>query len=184
MGAFAVAMPNANQQAVAIVAGQSALETANWSAMWNWNAGNLTTNGGTYVLQGKLSLHFQAFDSMQDGAAAMVAWLSTRGALPYALQGDLQGYVQALAKGCYLGCIGQVAQQSDGSSRAVTQGDYDTYRAGIQGRITQLGLLSIPLPAAGMSFGTALAAGAAIVAVGGAFAYTARREGWRLALAR
>jgi hypothetical protein len=183
MGALAAAMGTTQQEAVAIVAGQSAVETANWGGgLWNYNLGNLTASSGqNYVMQGSLSLHFQAFDSLTDGAAAMVAWLSSRGALPYALNGDLAGYVAALAKGCYLGCIGNQAQQSDGSTRAVTQQDYNNYQAGIQARINSLGLLTIPIPQ-GNSLLPAVAAAAAIAAGGAILTYLIHREGWRLAL--
>lgn len=183
MGALAAAMGTSEQKAVAIVAGQSAVETANWrGGLWNFNLGNLAAGSGqNYVQQGSLAMHFQAFDSLTDGAAAMVSWLTSRGALPFALNGDLTGYVGALAKGCYLGCIGKQAEQSDGTTRAVTQADYDAYQAGIQGRINSLGLLAIPIPQ-GDSLFPAIAAAGVIAAAGFVATHLIHREGWKLAL--
>lgn len=58
-------------------AAQSALETATWSAMWNWNVGNITTKGRVYVLLPGLGQHFAAYASLEAGARAFVGYLDS-----------------------------------------------------------------------------------------------------------
>jgi hypothetical protein len=120
---------------VRMLAAQSAVETAGWTAMASWNLGNVTALGDQpYMLQGSNPLHFRAYDSLDEGARDFVSFLGRRGLLPYAAHGDLDGYVARLEATCYLGCVGSVGV--DG--RTVPASDYDAYRAGIASWMSKL----------------------------------------------
>jgi hypothetical protein len=125
-----------SRDAANVIAAQSADETASWKYMYNWNPGNVTASGSEdYDIESSSnSGHFQAFSSLADGAAAMVSWVTTRGALPFAESGDVAGYVQKLAEHCYLGCIGS----TDQTGHTVDQTDYDNYQAAISGRLPEM----------------------------------------------
>lgn len=117
-----------SRTAANIAAAQSADETASWTAMHNWNVGNVTvgsTSSADWMLQGSNPIHFASYGSLLDGAKAMVNWLQTRN-VP--LTGDITAYVNALRTGCYLGCIGN----TDATGHTVSQTDYTNYQAAIQ----------------------------------------------------
>jgi hypothetical protein len=138
LGAFLRAIPGATQQAAAIVTAQACVETANGTAMHNWNPGNVTvasTSSASWMLQGSNTLHFAAYPNLAAGAAAMVSWLTKNGALPHALSNDLAGYMGALQAGCYLGCVGS-------GSPPTTQQDYTNYQNGISSRLANLDALA------------------------------------------
>ena len=160
--------PGTSARALAIVAAQSDVETAAWAAMWLWNFGNITAvSGQDYQILPGLTGSFRAYAAPIDGAADYVRWLSTRGVLPYALTGDVAGYVGALRAGCYLGCIGQTDQRG----HTVSQSDYDAYQSAISARMARYETM-VPIPySAGLSVGQALLAGASLLAIGGAVAY-------------
>jgi len=122
-----------SRDAANIVASQSADETANWQAMWNWNPGNVTASGSQdYVIQSSSNPgHFRAFSTLLEGAQAMVGWLQAKGAIAAAESGNISAYVAALAAGCYLGCIGN----TDQTGHTVSQTDYDNYQAAITSRL-------------------------------------------------
>lgn len=86
-----------SQNAAIMLAAQSALETAGWTAMWNWNLGNITTSSGDYfILQGDQSHRYIPFGSLSSGSDYFVSYLSGHGLIPYADAGDLAGYVAKL----------------------------------------------------------------------------------------
>ncbi len=137
--------------ALAMVAAQSAVETDAWRAMWRWNFGNVTAAGAQdyQILPGN-PLHFRAFASPTAGAAAMVAWLARRGCLPYAEAGDLDGFVAALERSCYLGCLPP--------SGSASQADYDSYRRAIAARMRELsGVTPAPSPGGTLAWWVAAA---------------------------
>jgi hypothetical protein len=65
-----------------MLAAQSALETRNWQAMWNYNFGNITTNSDPWYTLGTeatVGAHrYRPFNSASDGAAYYVAFLKRR----------------------------------------------------------------------------------------------------------
>lgn len=121
------------QSALPMVAAQSAVETAAWRSMVQWNMGNVTPSaaqlaaGIDWMTQGVPGMKYIAYPDAVAGAKGMLGWLSSHGLLAYATANDLTGYMNALRAGCYLGCIGLV----DGTGHTVSQTDYDNYRAGI-----------------------------------------------------
>jgi hypothetical protein len=187
LGGILAALPQgAPQIAGAIITAQSADETASWTAMHNWNVGNVTTanpNVDDWMLQGSNPIKFRAFPDLASGAAAMVAWLSTRGVLPFAYAGDIAGYVGQLAAHCYLGCIGN----TDPTGHTVSQDDYNNYQAAIAARTNSyLAITPIYPPSASKgptNAGAALILGAAAV-VTFAAVHTARRNGHLVSLSR
>lgn len=104
---------------------QSALETAHWAAMWNWNAGNVTTLGDYILLPGN-PLHFKSYSTLGDGCLGMLQWLNAHGVMGAAHNDDLDAYVAALKVGAYLG----------------EQGNYASYQAGIASYITKYSTLN------------------------------------------
>lgn len=92
----------------------SALETARWTAMYNWNAGNVTDGTCHGRVRGDVgtyrnphvtdALNFSAFSSLGAGAIAEIATLSCMGAMHAADAGDLGSFQYALETGCYAGC--------------------------------------------------------------------------------
>lgn len=176
LGAIKAALPDAPQMALAIIAAQSGVETANWSpdGFKNFNLGNITVGPNSsqdWMVQGSNPLHFAAYSSLKEGAQAMVDWLRTRGALGAAYAGSVANYVGALRRGCYLGCVGQ------GST---TEQDYINYEAGINARLPRLLATTPILP---QSLPKQLIAAGAILAVAGATAYAIDdslfRAAWR-----
>jgi hypothetical protein len=93
----------------------SALETAHWSQMYNWNAGNVTDGTCHGRVRGDVgtyrnphvtdALNFSAFSSLGEGARAEMATLLCMGAMDAADAGDLAGFQHALQTGCYAGCV-------------------------------------------------------------------------------
>lgn len=85
---------------------QSALETANWKSLYNFDLGNVTTANpnDSWFFQYQGSLKFKAYASLDDGALAMMSWLQKHGAIAAADANDLNAYGDALQRGCYVGC--------------------------------------------------------------------------------
>ncbi len=126
----AVAPSSLTPEGLRLIAAQSAVETAHWKAMHNWNFGNVTpySDSEDWITQGVRNMRYDAFPNGLKGAKAMMDWLSRHGALDPASRGDYAGYMQALQNGCYLGCIGNT-DPSDGHT--IGQSDYDTYGANL-----------------------------------------------------
>lgn len=91
---------------------QSAVETAHWKAMWNFNPGNYTHDPrdsydwfhiGHNALGEASKLAFRSYGSLGDGCRDLVHWLKTHGALAPADAGDVPGYVAKLKAGWYVG---------------------------------------------------------------------------------
>jgi hypothetical protein len=87
---------------------QSALETANWSQLFNYNAGNVTTahpdtDDWYYNPHVTVDLKFHAFPTLGQGCITMMSWLKNHGAIPSADAGDAEAYRQALIAGGYAG---------------------------------------------------------------------------------
>jgi hypothetical protein len=162
------------REALLMAGAQSAVETAGWKSMRNFNAGNITATNPSvqpWMLQGSNAIRFVAYPTPQAGFGAFLAWLSTHGLLAHAVANDLPGYIAQLRSNCYLGCIGRV----DANGTTVSQTDYDNYQAGISAWMTKLRAVAPILPAdasanvARSGKGTAIAL--AILALGGAVAY-------------
>lgn len=103
---------------------QSAFETAHWTGMWNWNAGNVTTTGDYVILPGN-ALHFKSYDTLGAGALDMLRWLKSHAIMTYADNADLAGYVGALKAANYFG-----------------DGDAASYQAGMQNYVNQYSTLN------------------------------------------
>lgn len=105
---------------------QSALETARWRSMWNFNFGNIRGEGDAgwtsfeagEIVDGKevilppgVDNKFAAYSGRLAGARAFVGFLCTashppapnrfQGAIDAAMRGDLAGYVHGLKAGGY-----------------------------------------------------------------------------------
>jgi hypothetical protein len=111
-----------DENAARMLAAQSALETAGWTAMWNYNFGNITTASSDYVLLPGNALHFKPYGSIAAGASDFVDYLTKRGLLPFAENGDLQGYVDRLQAIGYAG-----------------NADYGAYASGMRSWLHRLG---------------------------------------------
>lgn len=91
---------------------QSAVETAHWHAMWNWNPGNYTHGPkdsydwffiGHNALGEASTLQFRSYGSLGEGCRDLVGWLKSHGTIASADAGDVPGYVQSLQRGWYVG---------------------------------------------------------------------------------
>ena len=89
--------------AVRVLAAQSALETARWSALYNWNLGNITTASSEDWYDVGTGLHFKSYTSLQDGATSFIAYISKINALGLAAAGDVGSYVNRLRAANYYG---------------------------------------------------------------------------------
>jgi hypothetical protein len=157
--------------ALSVLAAQSALETASWQKMRNWNLGFIThgsDNFDWFVLGGSNLLHFRAYASLDQGAADYVTYLNKRGLLDFAASGDLQGYVNRLKEIRYAGASCDEAPQPCG--------DYNAYLSGMRGFVTQFqGVSPKPseaVPADGVRIGPILAA---VALAGGAYWLATRK---------
>lgn len=86
---------------------QSAIETAHWTAMFNNNAGNVTTanpNQEAWMYEPGNQLKFRSYATLGDGCVSMLKWLEAHGTLTHADAGDIPGYLASLKAGCYAGC--------------------------------------------------------------------------------
>lgn len=144
--------------------GQSADETAHWTAMRMWNVGFITSTSSQpyFVLGGSNQLHFAAYGSLGDGCVAMMRWLNAHGSLAAADAGDFAGYIAGLQSGGYLG----------------SGGDYVTYGNTIASIVNAYdSLVPVPYGAGGgvvqrLSNGRALALGAGLLTLAALAAYT------------
>jgi hypothetical protein len=94
--------------AAKMLAAQSAQETNEWQAMWNWNLGNIavSTVDQPWVYQSSTNkIRFWSFDTLADGAKFYVDRLSSWGLLKYANVGDIEGYVGVLEH-IHYACVG------------------------------------------------------------------------------
>jgi hypothetical protein len=91
---------------------QSALETLNWRAMWNWNPGNYTHGPkdsydwffiGHNALGEASHLQFRSYGSLGEGCRDLMRWLKSHGTIASADAGDVPGYVKSLQAGWYVG---------------------------------------------------------------------------------
>jgi hypothetical protein len=169
------------QSAVLMVAAQSAVETAGWKSMVQWNMGNVTPSaaqiaaGISWMTQGVPNMRFIAYPDAVSGARGMLGWLQGHGLLPYAEANDLVGYTARLAAGCYLGCIGST---DPSNGQTITQANYNSYAGGIASWMQKLqNVQPLAPPGAPWSFPTTkrvlLVVG--IVGAAAALAYAARQ---------
>lgn len=151
---------------------QSAFETGSWQKMIDWNTGYLTAAAGEdWFLAYSGSLHFKAYDSLDDGALAMMSWLFKHGALAAADANDLNAYGDALQRGCYVGCPWSCGAGIDPA----------TCRARYMGGIASLmhryaGVVPAPASSPSQNNTSALVKGAAIIGAAGFFAWALRRR--------
>jgi hypothetical protein len=91
---------------------QSAVETAHWKAMWNFNPGNYTSTGsdgrdwffiGHNALGEASHLKFRSYGSLGEGCRDMMDWLAKHGALAAADAGAVPAYNAKLQAGWYVG---------------------------------------------------------------------------------
>lgn len=154
---------------------QSALETGNWTKLYNFDLGNVTTahpDQEDWFYQYAGSLKFKAYASLDDGALAMMTWLFKHGALAAADANDLNAYGDALQRGCYVGCPWSCGA---GIDPATCRAQYMSGIASLMHRYAGVVPSSTPLPPS-QNNTTALAKGAAIVAAAGFFAWALRRR--------
>ena len=123
-------------------AAQSALETGQWQQMYCWNTGNVTHvsgDGYDYFHQpgGEVNgvpLDFRAYADLAAGAHDQLRLLNKNGVLTFADAGDLDGYIEALAQSCYVGC------------RTATYDPYPAYKRAMDGLTTQLLQITPTMP--------------------------------------
>lgn len=147
---------------------QSALETSSWRAMWNWNAGNVTTADGvkdswislTDIASSTSGLKFKAYKDLGAGCEDMLRFLAKHNILQLATNGDIGAYVNGLAAAWYAGKPG-----APGSA------DYGAYASTMMGLANQF-KSTIPTPyGRNLSIAASLGIGAAVVTVIGAAVY-------------
>jgi len=133
LGALQAVLPDGTSRGgLLMVAAQSAVETASWRSMWNWNFGNVTPTAAQlqthdWVMHAQTgSMKYLAFSDPISGAKVMVDWLTSHGLLAAAEAGDLDAYMAGLQNGSYLGTVGLV----DGN-------DYTNYKNAIAGLMAQ-----------------------------------------------
>lgn len=166
LGAVQAALPyGTSRDAVNLIAAQSAVETAGWAAMHNYNFGNVTPTAaqaasGPWMDQG-LPMKYIAYPDALSGAMGMVGWLTSHGLIAAASIGDLDSYMAGLQAGCYLGCVGL----TDPTGHTVSQTDYDNYRAGIASWIAKLAPLTPVAPPGSFPWGMT-AVGVSLAAAG------------------
>ena len=166
--------------AVRMVAAQSAVETAGWAAMRNWNLGNVTPSaaqvaaGIAWMTQNVPNMKYIAYANPVAGAQGMMGWIRGHGLLPYAEQGDLAGYVQQLQNGCYLGCVGNT---DPSNGKAITTQDYANYSSGISAWMSKLAGVTPTAPPMPLDWGD-VALGAAGLAAAGIALVTYARPDW------
>jgi len=178
LGALEQAWVNVTGQAsdwsgILILAAQGAMETSNFAKLYDYNLGNIMhTAGDGYDYNHRpevpqASMIYRVYDSLLEGAEDLVRWAIHHGAGDALQSGDVDGYMNALRAGCYLGCIG--GQVPGGS--VVSQSDYDTYQGGIESYMNRFSSVTPILPPSPSPLGW----GAAIagVAVLGGLAYVA-----------
>ena len=174
LGAILYVLPSGSTRTAAnMIAAQSAIETANWKSMHNWNMGNVTPSQGQISagiswMNQNLPMKYIAFSDIVAGSRAMVNWIIARGALPAANSGDLVGYMSKLQASCYLGCIGN----TDPTGHTVTAADYAGYQSGIASRMSTLATVTPEMPSwwevlspADIALGTTAVAAAAVGAI-------------------
>jgi hypothetical protein len=124
-----------------MVAAQSAVETAGWTACRNNNLGNITPSasqlnaGIAWMTQNVPNMKFISYPNAVAGAAGMMGWIRSHGLLPYAESGDLSGYTGRLQAGCYLGCVGNT---DPSNGQPITAQAYTNYQSGIAAWMTKL----------------------------------------------
>jgi hypothetical protein len=146
------------RNAATVLASQSALETAQWQKLWDYNVGNVTCAAAirTGLPCCTRGLTFAVYPSLAAGAADMVAFLGKHGggasassALGRAAAGDVPGFVARLQAMHYAG-----------------DADYAAYERAIAAGVPLLGKLELaPAPWVGVleALGVALALGAVAV---------------------
>lgn len=171
LGAFIAALPpGAPRVAANLMAAQSAIETAHWRSMNNWNLWNITPShaqlaaGIAWMDQGLAPMQYIAYRSILDSAIDAVAWSKRRGYFDALYAGDVGGYLADLRATCFLGCVGN----TDPLGHTVTDADYAAYGASIASISAQLASVTPSMPApAGASPGLELAAVAALAVAAG-----------------
>jgi hypothetical protein len=145
--------------------------------------GNITPANPTttpWMNQNVPNMKYVAYANILAGAQGMVAWLTKRGCITYANQGDLSGYMSQLQQYCYLGCVGNT---DPSNNQTITQGNYTAYQSGISGYLVKLASVT-PDPPSWWSLLTTsdqalLAAGGITAAAVGATAwYTGNLPRW------
>jgi len=115
--------------ALAMLAAQSAVETAGWKKMHRWNFGNITTKTGPFFRLVNDTAHkYRIYQSAEDGARALVELLRDHYPEAWRLLGadDVRTYAEALkSRGYYEASPAEYAialRSWYPSFRAVTQG--------------------------------------------------------------
>ena len=161
------------RSAVLMVAAQSAVETAAWKSMVQWNMGNVTPSaaqlaaGISWMTQGVPNMKYIAYPDAVSGAKGMLGWIQSHGLLPYAEAGDLAGYAAKLQAGCYLGCVGNI---DPSNGKPITQQAYASYEAGISSWMSKLSGVAPVVPPMPNGFWQKALIAAASLTVAGAVA--------------
>ena len=151
-----------NFYSILLPTAQSALETSKWRAMWNYNAGNVATahpETDDWMDLG-VGLRFKAYKNLGDGCVDMMKWLAQHNCLAAAASGDAGAFTQALAVGCYAGCVGQPG--------AV---DYSKYAAGIYDLAKEFSSVTPTPYGPGLGWLASFGLGLGIVSAAGVAAY-------------
>lgn len=144
---------------------QSADETMHWAVLTHWNLGFISqpNKNQPYFYRGSNPVPFAVYNTLGDGAVALMKWLNKYGLLAAADNGDYAGYAAGLKAGGYLG----------------SAGDYTGYVNTIAGIVPSYASL-VPVPYGGsgpsivqrLSNGKALALGAGLLTLAALAAYT------------
>lgn len=123
----------------------SSLETAHWTAMYNYNAGNITTAGNEnwYTNPGvTVNLKFIAYDNAGAGCEGEISWLNSHGVLKYADTGDYPGFMSAMTASGYGGSGNYPDLQSIiNNLSSIVPGGYSPYFGGSK-RILDVALMA------------------------------------------
>jgi hypothetical protein len=98
------------KNALAMMAAQSAVETAAWAVCYDYNLGNITHitgDGFSWNHRPEVTdpnMRYRSYPNLLSGATDFVRWILKHGNAQAAMSGDVQSYGQALINGCYLGC--------------------------------------------------------------------------------
>jgi hypothetical protein len=99
---------------------QGAVESGYFRSMYNNNPGNVTAghpDTQDWMVEYQGSHRFRSYNTLGQGVLDQLQWLHHHGVIPFADANDLDGYVSALQRGCYVGCP--------------PEGDMNAYKAGI-----------------------------------------------------
>jgi hypothetical protein len=107
-------MPPISRGSWLIPLAQSAVETAHWTEMLNFNTGYVT-GGATWFYSPKVTvpLQFTSYPSLGAGAMGQLHWLANHKAMSQADANNLPGFIAAIQAAGYAGNANYSAYQAD-----------------------------------------------------------------------